>query len=149
MKKLEKLKEEKAIEEYPGYLGHIWAGDYLDLIKELSFLSDIPWKRYQELTGYLDDPTRHINVKFESIANKKLIGFDPWNDPLASILDQVPSVEVRYDDFSDDQNTSGGYAHIFFLKDGYQLQEAINDIKEVSKALNADYSNLEDEAQKS
>ena len=36
MKKLEKLEEEKAIEEYPGYLGHIWEGDYLDLIKELS-----------------------------------------------------------------------------------------------------------------
>jgi hypothetical protein len=37
MKKLEKLEEEKVIEEYPGYLGHIWEGDYLDLVKELSF----------------------------------------------------------------------------------------------------------------
>ena len=148
MKKLEKLEEEKAIEEYPGYLGHIWEGDYLDLIKELSFLGDIPWKRYQELTGYLDDSTRHINVKFESNADKKLLSFDPWNDPLANILDQVPSVDVRYEDFSDDHNISG-YDHIFFLKDGCQLQEAINDITEVSKALNADYTHLEDEAQKS
>ena len=141
MKKLEKLEEEKAIEEYPGYLGHIWEGDYLDLIKELSFLGDIPWKRYQELTGYLDDPTRHINVKFESNADKKLIGFDPWNDPLANILDQVPSVDVP--------NISSGYAHIFFLKDGHKLHEAINDINEVSKALMADYNHLEDEAQQS
>ncbi len=148
MKKLEKLEEERVIEEYPGYLGHIWEDDYLDLIKELSFLSDIPWKRYQELTGYLDDPSRHINVKFKSNADRKLIGFDPWNDPLANILDQVPSVDVRYDDFSDDPTISG-YAHIFFLKNGFELIDAVNDINEISKAIIADYHHLEDEAQQS
>jgi hypothetical protein len=147
MQKLVKIDNEKSIEEYPGYLGHIWEGDYLDVIKELSFLSEIPWKRYEELIGNLDDTIRHINVKFESNSDKKLIGFDGWEDPLANILDQVPSVDVRYDDFSDDHNISG-YAHIFFLKDGYKLQEAIKDITEVSKALNADYTHLEDEAQR-
>jgi hypothetical protein len=77
-----------------------------------------------------------------------LIGFDLWNDPLANILDQVPSVDVRYDDFSDDPTISG-YAHIFFLKDGFKLIDAVNDINEISKALIADYHHLEDEAQQS
>ena len=150
MEKLVKIDDETPIENYPNYLGHIWEANYdsMDLIKELSFLKEIFWSRYEELAAALDDTSRHINIKFSGSSDKRLIGFDASEHLLANVLDSIPSVDVRYDDFSDDPTISG-FAHIFFLKDGYKLHEAVNDINEASKALIADYNHLEDKTKHS
>jgi hypothetical protein len=133
MQPLNKIDEQTPIEQYPGYLGHVWENEYMHVIKELSFLTDIPIRKYKELADYADEPNRHINVKFSANKEKILIEFDIWNEGLGEILDHAPSIEVCFDDLAD----------IFFLKDGHKLEEAINDMKQVAEALIADYNNLE------
>lgn len=145
MEKLIKIDDVTPIENYPNYLGHIWEFEYgsMDLIKELFFLKEFFWNRYEELASVLNDPVRHLNIIFSRSKDKKLIGFDASENALANALDCIPSVDVKYDDFSDDPNISG-FAHIFFIKDGFKLDEVIKDIKELFNALLIDYQKLED-----
>jgi len=147
MKKLEKIDNEKSIETYPGYLGHIWESEYehVDLITELNCLKNILWNRYETLVGETDDPIRHLSIKFSRKPDKQLISFDASRDALANVLDCIPSIEVKFDDFSDDPNISG-YAHIFFIKNGFKLLEVIDDIKNLIEAVLSDYQYLEDQS---
>jgi hypothetical protein len=93
---------ETPFDEYPGYLGYWWDGDF-HAESELAPLSNFDLLAYNEL---VDDRggERQLNVVLPS--GPITISFNAY-DSMANILDQLPAVNVRLDNAPDDSPASG------------------------------------------
>jgi hypothetical protein len=132
---------ETPFEEYPGYLGYSWDGDF-HAQSELAPLSNFDLLKYSEL---VDDRggERQLNVVLPS--GPITISFNAY-DSMANILDQVPTVNVRLDNAPDDSPASGTLC-VFFIADGISKTELKVSVDALAKALKSDFTSLEKPSQ--
>ena len=128
---------ETAIEEYPGYLGLTWDGEF-SLGPEMSSLSNFDWGTYWELVEESDGPRQlHVDLRPGSIEIK----FEAYDD-LAVILDFLPSLTVYRDNGPPDAGPASGTGYIFFLADNANLDDLVESVTALAKALENDLSEL-------
>ncbi|MBQ0824262.1 hypothetical protein KBI52_29110 [Microvirga sp. HBU67558] len=128
--------DDRPIETYPDYIG--MAMDYeLRLGQELVRLEGFDWKTYQELLEWAA-PSHCIGISCSS--GKQTIQIDEisW---LGSVLDQVPSVRVAYDDHEPLSHGSAAI-HIFLKSDTVSYDQLANDIDSLRRALDEDLRQL-------
>jgi hypothetical protein len=80
---------EKPIEEYPGYLGLTWDGDFL-AGEDLQALEGFELQRYSELVDQHRGP-RHLKLTLPTGSTS--IAFNAYDD-IAHILDQLPTTRA-------------------------------------------------------
>jgi len=135
----EPIDEDTGIEEYPGYVGMTWDGD-LSMSKEFKDFEKFDWNIYSELLEELDDP--HI-ISYQFRNYKQIVKFVAYQD-VGYLVDQFITVESHRDDGSSYGGMASGSGFIFFLKNEYTLDDAIEEINAVTMALGEDlgkYSN--------
>lgn len=132
---------ETPFEEYPGYLGYSWDGDFHAEF-ELAPLSDFDFLKYSEL---IDDRggERQLNVVLPS--GPITISFNAY-DEIANILDQLPTVNVRLDNPPVDSPASGTLC-VFFIADGISKTELKVSVDALAKTLKSDFTSLEKTSQ--
>jgi hypothetical protein len=129
---------ERPIETYPGFIGMTVDGD-LHPERQLRCLSNINWNRYYHLREWApDDHT--IEVVFRR--GPRQIS-STYEDSIASLLDQVPSIKVAHD--PDIGSVPGGTAsfYIFFIADDASEEELEHDVLALEAALQSDFRTLE------
>jgi hypothetical protein len=132
---------EPPMEEYPRYLGYSWDGDF-HAESELAPLLDFDFLTYSEL---VDDRggERRLNVVLPS--GPITILFNAY-DGIADILDQLPTVNVRLDNSSDDGPASDSLC-VFFIADGVSETELKVSVSALAETLKSDFNSLEKTAQ--
>jgi len=133
----EPIDEETGIEEYPGYVGMTWDGE-LSMSKELKDFEKFDWNTYSELIEELGE-SRDISYKFRN--HKNLVRFEAYQD-VGFLVDEFITVETHSDDGSSYGGMASGRGYIFFLRNGYNLDDAIEEIKAVTIALTEDLDKL-------
>jgi hypothetical protein len=132
MRPFEPLDDDTAIEEYPGYLGHIWDYDFFPG-PELQILSGFLWVEYQEL---LEDLSREIEVSVDD--TKVAVKLHCFGAGLAAALDQLPPFDVTHDDGSSYNHPCGGSGYVIFLADGHELSSTVTWAAALRVALDKD-----------
>jgi hypothetical protein len=125
------------IEEYPGFVGYTWDGEFYPG-DELKVLKDFDWRTYHELLEEYDQPRRLI---LRSLPQPIECEIQPYAD-LAYLLDQVPSVRVMRDDGPPDAGPASGSGYVFFIADGVSVQQLGQEIASLRHALDADLREL-------
>jgi hypothetical protein len=112
------------------------------LESELAPLLDFDFLTYSEL---VDDRggERRLNVVLPS--GPITILFNAY-DGIADILDQLPTVNVRLDNSSDDGPASGSLC-VFFIADGVSETELKVSVSALAETLKSDFNSLEKTAQ--
>lgn len=134
---------EVAIEETPGYLGHIFDG-YVSFGPELRLLGEFDWENYCNIASELDvfERTLNLDLAGDSLTFKA----DP--SCVNEFLDKLPSIEAIYD-CPKDQGPASGSGYVFVLKDNWRsnisLEEQVNSLRE---ALELDYEKIQFEYSK-
>ena len=97
---------ESAVEEWPGYLGHVWDGEMF-LGPELHKLGEFDWSAYYELAP---GDVREILVHLSD--GSKRLKLDAFLN-VALLLDELPSVEVTKDNGPPNAGPGSGGGYIF------------------------------------
>ena len=124
-----------------GYLGYSYDGDF-HAESELSPLLDFDFRKYNELVDECGGE-RRLNVILPS--GPITILFNAYDD-IANILDRLPTVNVRLDNFPDDSPASGSLC-VFFIADGVSETELKVKVSALAEALKSDLASLEKTAQ--
>jgi hypothetical protein len=132
---------ETPMEDYPGYLGYSYDGDF-HAETELAPLSDFDFRKYSELVDECGGE-RRLNVVLPS--GPITILFNAYDD-IANILDQLPTVNVRLDNSPDDSPASGSLC-VFFIADGVSETELTVSVSALAETLKSDLTSLEKTAQ--
>ncbi len=132
---------ETAIEEYPGFLGYTWDGDFF-LGPELKILEEFDWQGYWEL--YEEDETpREINIP--GLSRSAVCTISAYSD-LANLLDQLKSIKVMRDPGPIDGGPASGSGYIFFVADDCNVEQVRLEIVALREALDADKESLSNAA---
>lgn len=137
MKSFEPIDEETGIEQYPGYLGMTWDGEVF-MIQPLIRFQEFDWRKYWHL---LEEAGRSGEITFEFQGKSRWIEYEPYAD-VAYILDELTSVEVHRDDGVSYGGMASGSGYIFFLKDGYSLDEVVQEFYSLMPAIDHDLACL-------
>ena len=129
--------DERPIEEYPGYIGMTWDGQFYPG-PELEDLNSFGWQSYFEL---IDEGERKLRVGLASGLTELV--FQPYDD-IAVFLDQLPTVSVYRDRDPPDAGPASGAGYLFFLADGFTMPMLQADIEALLTALNSDRATLEE-----
>jgi hypothetical protein len=129
------VNREQPIEEYPGYIGMTWDGEFYPG-PELKDLNRFDWQSYFEL---VDDKQRKLSVGLAS--GMVEIIFEPYDD-MAVFMDQLPTVTVYFDPGPPDGGPASGDGYVFFLADGATRAMLQADIDALLTALRLDHASL-------
>ena len=94
---------ETPVEEFPGYVGHTWDGEFFPG-PELEALSSFDWDAYREL---IDETNRPRQLGMALAGGTLEVSINAY-DGIASLLDQCPSVEVWLDAGPPDAGPASG-----------------------------------------
>jgi hypothetical protein len=136
MKEFRFCEHERPIDEYPGYIGMTWDGEFYPG-PGLEDLNSFDWQGYFEL---IDERERKLRVVLASRPIELV--FEPYDDT-AIFLDQLPTVSVYFDPGPRNPGPASGEGYVFFLADGFTMSMLQADIKALLTALNADRTSLE------
>lgn len=136
----EPIDEETGIEEYPGYIGMTWDGE-LSMSKEFKDFEKFDWNGYSELIEELDG-IQLISYEFQT--HKHQVSFEAYQD-VGFLVDQLITVEAQRDDGASYGGMASGRGYIFFLRNGYNLDDAIEEVNAVTRALIDDLGNCSKE----
>jgi hypothetical protein len=129
--------DDKPVEEYPGYLGCTWDGELYPGPK-LKILQTFNWAHYLNLINELE-VARCLSLS--ELLYSVECTIEPGSD-LAFLLDQLPSIEVKYDDGPSNSNPASGSGFFFFLADGVSLQCLDTELLALKHALDLDLKYL-------
>ena len=133
----EPIDDDTGIEDYPGYVGMTWDGE-LSMSSGFENFQNFNWDRYSELIDELGE-VRHISYEFRNFNNH--FSFEAYQN-IGYLVDGLISVEVHKDDGSSYGGMASGSGLIFFLKNGYSLEDAIEEFKAVAIALYSDLKSI-------
>ena len=133
----EPIDEDTGIDDYPGYIGMTWDGE-LSMSKEFKDFEKFDWNTYSELIEELCE-SRTISYQFRN--HKNLVRFEAYQD-IGFLVDELITVETHSDDGSSYGGMASGRGYIFFLRNGYNLDDAIEEFKTITIALNEDFGAL-------
>lgn len=133
----EPIDEETGIEDYPGYVGMTWDGE-LSMSNDFENFKNFNWNFYAELVDELGE-SRCIDYVFKNIENSLI--YEAYQDA-GLLVDRFISVEVHKDDGSSYGGMASGSGLIFFQKNGYTIEDAIEEFNAVAIALNKDLKSL-------
>jgi hypothetical protein len=136
MKSLDPDERETPIEEYPGFVGLTWDGEFFPG-PEMKALKGFPWRAYWELIDECDQ-TRVLVVNLALPIELKIAR---KHSELAHLLDQMPSIEVRSDS-NPDGGPASGSGFVFFLADGVSTEQLVREITLLRGALDKDLQQL-------
>ena len=129
----EPIDEDTGIEEYPGYVCMTWDGE-LSMSNEFKDFETFDWNTYSELIEELDD-SREISYEFQN--HKHQVSFEAYQD-IGFLVDKLITVESHEDNGASYGGMASGRGYIFFLRNGYNLNDAIEEFKSVTIALIVD-----------
>ena len=132
----EPIDEDTGIEDYSGYIGMTWDGE-LSMSKEFKDFEKFDWNGYSELIEELDG-IQLISYEFQN--HKHQISFEAYQD-VGFLVDQLITVEAHSDDGASYGGMASGRGYIFFLRNGYNLDDAIEEVNAVTSALIDDLGN--------
>ena len=127
------IDEETGIEEYPGYIGMTWDGE-LSMSKGFESLKNFSWNNYSEIVDEIGG-IREILYEYQNIKN--YVKFEAYRD-IGFLLDDLITTEVHRDDGASYGGMASGSGYIFFIKEGYAMAHAIDEINIVTIALQKD-----------
>jgi hypothetical protein len=130
---------ETPLEEYPGYLGLTWDGEFNAADEALRPLGEFDLQRYSELVDE-HGITRHLKIDLPS--GSISVVFDAYND-FAHILDQLPTIKVYRDNGPPDAGPASGAGYLFFIADGVSYFDLKESIAVLVAALKSDLGALE------
>lgn len=133
----EPIDEDTGIEDYAGYIGMTWDGE-LSMSKEFKDFEKFDWNTYSELIEELEG-IQLISYEFKN--RKYQVSFEAYQD-VGFLVDKLITVECHEDNGSSYGGMASGRGYIFFLRNGYNLDDAIEEFKAVIIALNEDFGKL-------
>ena len=137
MIEFEPIDEETNIVDYPGYVGMTWDGE-LSISSDFKNFKNFDWNTYSELIEELNE-TRIISYEFRNHKNQFL--FEAYQD-VGFLVDELITVESHKDDGASYGGMASGRGYIFFLRNGYELNDAIEEFNAVARALIEDLGKL-------
>jgi hypothetical protein len=137
MEELDLIDEDTSIEEYPGYCGMTWDGE-LYLGPELKILEDFDWSSYWDLVSEHGEPRR---ISLLGLPYAVKCEFEAYSD-LAVLLDQIPSIQVKYDNGPKDAGPASGEGYVFFIADGVSMERLTAEVSALKAALDKDLQSL-------
>ena len=126
----EPIDDDTGIDDYPGYVGMTWDGE-LSMSTVFENFKKFNWDTYSELIEELGE-SRDISYQFRN--HKKLVRFEAYQD-IGFLVDEFITVETHSDDSSSYGGMASGRGYIFFLRNGYNLNDAIEEFNAVTMAL--------------
>ena len=133
----EPIDDDTGIADYPGYVGMTWDGE-LSMSKEFKDFEKFDWNGYSELIEELDG-IQLISYEFQT--HKHQVWFEAYQD-VGFLVDQLITVEAHSDDGASYGGMASGRGYIFFLRNGYELNDAIEEFNAVARALIEDLGKL-------
>ena len=137
MIEFEPIDEETNIVDYPGYVGMTWDGE-LSMSKEFKDFGTFDWDTYSELIEELNE-SRIISYEFQTHKNQFI--FEAYQD-VGFLVDELITVESHKDDGASYGGMASGRGYIFFLRNGYNLDDAVEEFNAVTMALIEDLAKL-------
>jgi len=135
---------ETPIEEYPGFLGYTWDGQFFPG-PELKTMEEFDWQGYWEL--FDDDETpREINIL--GLSQPAICTISAYSD-LAYLFDQMKSIKVMRDEGPVDCGPASGSGYVFFIADDFNVEQLRREITALREALEADKASLSTTARQS
>lgn len=132
------IDEETGIEDYPGYVGMTWDGE-LSMSREFKDFEKFDWANYIDLIESIGGE-RDICYAIQGV--KRTVTYDAMQD-IGFLLDQLITIEVHIDDGGAYGGMASGSGYIFFLKDGYNLDDAVEEINALTRALGNDFESIQ------
>lgn len=129
------------VEETPGYVGHVFDGDFM-AGEELKSLSDFDWSFYSIMADEFDKQDRKLVFKDKGSTLELIVDATSIED----IIGSLPSVEALYD-CPPDQGPAGGSGYIFVVANGFSITDVLGAASALKKALDADFEDLRSEYQ--
>ena len=133
----EPIDDDTGIADYPGYVGMTWDGE-LSMSKEFKDFGTFDWDTYSELIEEFNE-SRIISYEFRNHKNQFL--FEAYQD-VGFLVDKLITVESHKDDGASYGGMASGRGYIFFLRNGYELNDAIEEFNAVARALIEDLGKL-------
>ena len=137
MKPFQEIDPETGIEDYPGYVGMTWDGE-ISMIKPLRCFEDLDWWQYSCL---LDEMGRKGLITYTFQEKVRELEYEPFSD-VAHLVNEMTTIEVQRDDGTSHGGMASGSGYIFFLKDGYSLDEAQKEFVFLVSAVKADLESI-------
>jgi hypothetical protein len=137
MEDLDNTDQETPIEEYPGFVGYTWDGEFRPG-PELKVLGDFDWSTYWELADNYENP-RRIVLSYTPKDIECTVG--AYED-IAHLLDQIPSLTVMYDNGPADAGPASGTGYVFFIADETSVETLVADMSRLRAGLDADFQEL-------
>jgi hypothetical protein len=131
------IDEETNIVDYPGYVGMTWDRE-LSMSSEFKEFEKFNWDKYSELVEELSD-IRYISYQFRNKTNE--IRYEAYQD-IGLIIDELITVESHWDDGSYNGGIASGNGYFFFLRSGYNLNDAVKEINALTAALKKDLDSI-------
>jgi len=131
------IDEETNIEEYPGYIGMTWDGE-LSMLKDFEAFQKFNWDYYSELVQELDD-FRQLSYEYKSQIFK--VNFEPFQD-VGYLIDELITVEAFFDDGGSYGGMASGSGYIFFIREGFNKLDVLQEIEALTEALIRDFNEL-------
>jgi hypothetical protein len=131
------IDKETSIEDYPGYVGMTWDTE-LYMSKEFNEFEKFNWKKYSELVDGLNG-ARFISYQFRDQKNE--IKYEAFQD-VGEIIDELITVESHWDDGGSYGGMASGSGYIFFLRSGYSLQDAVEELNALTISLKLDLDSI-------
>ena len=133
----EPIDDDTGIADYPGYVGMTWDGE-LSMLNEFKNFKRFNWDTYSELIEELNE-SRIISYEFRNHKNQIL--FEAFQD-VGFLVDELITVESHKDDGASYGGLASGRGYIFFLRNGCNLDDAIEEVNVVTSALIEDLGKL-------
>ena len=133
----EPIDDDTGIEEYPGYVGMTWDGE-ISMLKKFENFKKFNWDTYSELIEESNE-SRIISYEFQTHKNQFI--FEAYQD-VGFLVDELITVESHRDDGASYGGMASGSGYIFFLRNGYTLDDAVEEFNAVTMALIEDLAKL-------
>jgi hypothetical protein len=133
--------DEKPIEEYPGYIGMTWDGEFYPG-PELEMFEGFDWSTYWDL---IDQHGERRRVSLPDLPYVVECLIEAYSD-LAFLFDQMPSIQVKYDKGPPDAGPASGEGFVFFIADGISIERLNAELLALKKSLDLDLQHLSADA---
>jgi|GEM_PF-5727337 len=133
----EPIDDDTGIEEYPGYVGMTWDGE-ISMLKKFENFKNFNWDSYSEL---IEESNESRVIFYEFRGHKNQFLFEAYQD-VGFLIDELITVECHKDDGASYGGMASGRGYIFFLRNGYNIDDAIEEFNTVTTALVEDLGKL-------